>query len=151
MDRTTARARGGAAVVLGVDSERAASASERIEHGLARTAESPPLSLKRTEVLEPTLQALVASIDDLRACMRRFGEIPPPRSGVLGTVEAAIKSVVRRLIQRHLDQEKEVHAALDTVLVRLRDVIRAEHELLDANATVLTDASVRRARAGDAD
>lgn len=151
MDRATERARGGDAVALGADSERTASASERIERGLARTADSPPLSLRRTEALEPTLQALAASIDDLRACMRRFGEIPPPRSGVRGTVEAAVKSVVRRLIQRHLDQEKEVHRALDTVLVRLQDVIRAEHELLDANATVLTDESVRRARAGDVD
>ncbi len=126
---------------------RAPSARVEMEEGArARAVEAPPLALRRTDGLAPTLRALLESVEDLRSQMERFGDVTTSREGLLGRIELAMKSVVRKLVQRHLDQEKEVHVALLNVLERLSVALRAEHELLDDNASVLTEDALRRDR-----
>ncbi|MDG2306927.1 MAG: hypothetical protein P8R42_20230 [Candidatus Binatia bacterium] len=112
----------------------------------ARSGESPPLALGRTDLIALELQSLDESIRELRDCMGRFGEVTTTRTGFGGRVELALKGIVRKLVQRHLDQEKEVHVALQRVLERLSALRTAEHALLDENATVLVDDALRRDR-----
>jgi len=128
-------------------SSATAGVQARIDEGVrARAAEPPPLSLRRTETLEPEIRALAASIDELHAAMGRFGDVTTTRDGWAGRLELFVKGVLRKLVQRHLDQEKEVHVALQTVLDRLTVVLSAERALIDENSTVLADESVRRER-----
>lgn len=89
---------------------------------------------------------MAASIEELRARMDRYGEVKTERPGALGRLELLFKSMVRKLVQRHLDQEREVHEALGDVLERLSDVLRAEHTLMDDNAATITEHAARRAR-----
>lgn len=78
--------------------------------------------------------------------MSHFGEVSTGRGGGAGRLEVGLKSVLRKLVQRHIDQEKEVHEALTIVLDRLTDVVRAQHVLLDENVTILTEDAERRDR-----
>lgn len=134
-------------VELTVSADVADATRARIEEGArSRAADPPPLALRRTESLAAELDGLAAAIDELRRRMDRYGEVTTKRGGVIGQLEVFLKSAARKLVQRHIDQEKEVHAALIAVLDRLTAAARAEHALLDENATVLTEDAERRER-----
>lgn len=129
-------------------SEEAADESRAriVEGARARATEAPPLALRRTDALLAEREALGAALGELRDRMSHFGEVTASRSGFAGRLEIAAKSALRKLVKRHLDQEKEVHAALQVVLERLSSLLDAEHRLLDENASVLSDDAERRQR-----
>lgn len=148
MDRSGSKR---ASVEGGIDlplSEAAADAprAQIVEGARARATEAPPLALRRTDELQAERESLGAALGALRERMRRYGEVTTSRSGFVGRVEIAAKSALRKLVKRHLDQEKEVHAALEVVLDRLSSLLDAEHRLLDENASILSEDAERRQR-----
>jgi len=139
--------RHGGAIRLPATPDRAAAIRRRIDSGArARAVEPPPLALRRTATLAPELSALGEAIEALRARMDAFGAVTTDRSGWVGRLELGVKRALRKLVARHLDQEREVHAALQAVLTQLIAVLAAEHDLLDENSTTLADESLRRAQ-----
>lgn len=141
---------GAGAVEVRAAGDRDAGARARMDAGArARTVEPPPLSLRRTDSLAAEVRALAESIDELRATMSSFGEVTSERKGLGGQLELVVKRVLRKLVARHLDQEKEVHVALQAVLARLTGLLAAQHELFDENASALADESVRRDRSDE--
>ena len=129
----------------------AAARQEDIKSGVASGAASlardrPDLELHRQAELSREVEALRASIGELHRRMEDYGRIEIRGAGVTGRIEGLVKSLLRKLILRHLDQEKEVHRALAVVLDRLTHLIEAEQLLADRNAERLVDASVRQSR-----
>ncbi len=129
------------------EEERAAADLASLDAGVRFAATgTPPLSLVHSDALAPEVAALLEAIEGLRGTMENFGTVSSTRTGLRGALERLVKSGLRKLVQRHLDQQKEVHEALDRVLDRLTALLAAEREWMDTNAQALVDESLRRAR-----
>jgi len=106
----------------------------------------PPLRLVRSDVLDGEVRALREAIAELRARSERLGRVETLQSGWRGRIEIAVKSFVRKLILRHIDQQREIDEAAIRVLERLASLAERQNALADANAGELSDFAVRAER-----
>ncbi len=103
-----------------------------------------PLGLAGLGAVAEELGELRRARADLAGRMARFGEVTTVRAGLAGRLELAVKSLLRKLMRRHIDQQRDVHAALEVVLERLQQVLERELELLEVNFERLVDEARRR-------
>ncbi len=110
----------------------------------ARAGMVSPLRLQQLGVVAEELAELGRARTDLAGCMARFGEVTTARAGLAGRLELVVKSLLRKLVRRHIDQQRDVHAALGVVLERLTRVLERELERVETNFERLTDEARRR-------
>lgn len=89
---------------------------DRVRENLAqRTPLDPPVT-SESSVVRAEHRELLASIENLRVAMSRHGGLGIRRPGWRGRITWLAKHFIRKLVQRHLDQQQEVHqAALDAL------------------------------------
>jgi len=130
--------------ILGADSATAATLAARLERGIRARAETvPPIRVARLESLAAELDELRAAIAQVRSRIAHAGEVATDRKGWLASVETFVKRSIRRLVQRHLDQQREVNEALLLALERTLALVEREHDLADANANRIEEYALR--------
>jgi len=113
----------------------------------ARVASGPPpLRLARSDVLAGEVRELREALAELRARSARLGSVETLQAGWRGRIELAVKALVRKLILRHIDQQREIDEATIRVLERLASLVEQQNALADANAVELSDFAVRAER-----
>lgn len=128
----------------GLPADRQEAAKSQVASAASSTAGArPDLELHWQAELTGEVEALRDSIAELHRCMGEYGGVEVRGEGLPGRIEGLVKSVLRKLILRHIDQQKEVHRALAVVLARLTALLEAEQLLADRNAERLIEAAVR--------
>lgn len=70
-------------------------------------------------VMAEELWAVRDTIEDLRRKVSAYGNIGSEKKGSSAKLELFVKKVVRKVIRRHIDQQREVHEALLRVVDQL--------------------------------
>ncbi len=110
----------------------------QIRENMQSRSELPPL---------PHTQGISALVEERRAVYRavsatmekiqQYGRVDILREGVKGRLENLIKQTIRKTIQRHINQQDDVHLTLMTLINRLVQYIEAQGLQIDASLSRL--------------
>lgn len=98
----------------------------RIETQLASRRELPPSPAQRHRAaLRAERQALLAHLAALDERLGRYGQLGEARPGLAGRAALFLKRVIRKLVRRHLDEQREFNAEVLATLRRLTESLDA--------------------------
>ncbi len=117
----------------------------RIRNNMARRTELPPLPAALGMVkLAEQRNALLKSIKNLQRRIRDYGTIGSRKKGWRANLELCLKQFLRKLVLRHVMQQRRVHVRLLDILKQLAQYLEDQDRYL-RTAFDLTERQQRHA------
>jgi O-antigen chain-terminating methyltransferase len=107
---------------------------DRVRGNLRGRAHLPSTTHYETDAVRAERLKLAAEIEDLRDRMSRVGDLGARPPGWRGRAVWFTKRVVRKLARRHLDQQRDVNAAILGLLERAARILEDTGQIVEKSA-----------------